>query len=342
MTMRATMNYFRRCPGWLFPLLVLGTFVIHVIATWSVVLFRIRKLRHADVIVIPHMGDTSVLIVKPLAVVLGVPLLYFSHNGMYVTLITNRRVFEPGSTPAWIVYYLDRLSHILSDRVIVFSEESMKQFTEIYDLGESRYEVIYISIIESDFNKSVDPDDDLACDVLYWGNFHPHHGPETMVRAAAKVPEARFVLAGRSEKRDRVMKLAESLEVDNIEFPGFVSERCLIQHIKAADVVLGPVADNPQTEITVGTKVAEAAYMEKAVVVARQPATGETFTHLEDAYLLEPGDPGALAEAVEAVLLDDELRERLERGAFEAYRSRFSGDRATERFLEVAGDCLEE
>lgn len=339
MTMRATMNYFRRFPSWLFPLLVIGTFVVHAVATWSMILLRIREIKRADVVVVPHMGDTSVLIAKPLAIVLGVPLVYFSHNGMYVTLISNRRLFDPGSVAARTVYLLDRLSHVLSDRVVVFSEGSKQQFSDIYRIPENRYEVIYISVIKDDFDKSTPPDDDLACDVLYWGNFHPHHGPKTMVRAATTVPEARFVFAGRSQKRDPVMELAESLDADNVEFPGFVSSRQLVQYIKKADVVLGPVADNPQTEFTIGTKVAEAAYMEKAIVVARQPATSETFTHPEDAYLVEPGDPDALAKAVRTILADVELQERLERGAHEAYRRHFSGNRAVSRFLEIAEDC---
>lgn len=341
-TMRATIHWLGRFPSWTFPVLFVGTFVVHILATWFVMASRIGDLREADVLVVPHMGDTSVFAVKPIAVLLDTPLVYFSHNGLYYPLIENQRRFERDTAAARMLFYADKVIHRLADRVVVFSEESKWRFVETYGTSEDDYEVLYITAIESNFDKEIEPDESLKCDVLYWGNFHPHHGPITMVEAAASMPERDFVFLGESQKRTRVVETVDRIGAENVAFPGFVPSEDLVRYIKSADVVLGPVGDNPQTEFTIGTKVAEAAYLEKAIVLGCQPATTETFTHREDCMLVEPGNADAVADAIREVLSDEELQNRLERGAFEAYRTYFSTDRTTSRFLDIAEDACAE
>lgn len=332
LTMRSTMNYFGRYPAWLFPLLVLGTLLIHALATWVALVREWRAVSQTDAIIVPHMGDTSVLFVAPLAKLLGVPVVYCSHNGMYLTLITNRELYGLESIAARLVFWLDKACHRLSDSVVVFSDASAEEFVDLYGLARERYETIYISVREEDFQLEDERDTDIDCDVLYWGNFHPHHGPEVMVEAAQLVPEASFVLAGQSEKRQPVIEYAEERSVENVAFPGFLSEAELLAHIETADVVLGPVADNPQTRFTIGTKVAEAAFREKAIVVGRQPAIEEVFDHQESAFLVEPGSAAAVAEGVRRLRSDPGLRECCETGAGTVYQDSFSPETAAERF----------
>lgn len=335
LTMRATMSWFGGVPAWLFPFLVAATLLVHGLAIGVVTLAGARRLRGVDAVVVPHMGDTSVLFAKPVAVVLGVPLVYVSHNGLYFTLVENRGMFPRTSVAGRFLWQLDRLMHRLADHVVVFSDESGRQFGETFGIPESTYTTIYISAPTGELDRSLEPDADHDADCLYWGNYHPHHGPEEMVRAAAALPEHEFVFLGASSKRAAVVELAEELDAENVSFPGFVSRDELVRYIRAAGAVFGPVGDNPQTEFTIGTKVAEAAYLGKAIVVGQQPAIEEVFTHREDAYLVEPGTPESLADGVEDLLADDDLRHRLERGAADAYDEHLSSAEAGRRFLAM-------
>jgi glycosyltransferase involved in cell wall biosynthesis len=172
--------------------------------------------------------------------------------------------------------------------------------------------------------------------VLYWGNFLPHHGVGTMIEAAAALPEVEFMFIGDSEHRPAVIEHTERLGATNIEFPGFVSFPALVWVITESDVVLGPMGDNPQTEFTIGTKVAEAAYLQKAIVVADQSGIREVFADRMDALLVSVGSTDGLVEAIEEILLDDELKYRLEGGGYETYEAHFSQDVAVDRFLSVA------
>lgn len=338
-TMRATINWFGDVPAALFPVLFAGTLLVHTLLILARVPFALDDLRAADVLVVPHMGDTSVVAAKPLGVLFDAPVVYVSHNGIYYTMVRNRGLYPEGSVPARVLFHTDRLLHRLSDRVVVFSEESGDRFAATFGVPRDRYEVVYISVVESNFSTADVPACPRPCDVLYWGNFHPHHGPLSMVEAAALAPDREFVFLGQSAKRERVVAAAERLDLDNVSFPGFVDSETLVAHIKAADAVLGPVGDNPQTAFTIGTKVAEAAYLRKAILVGANPAPKEVFDHGESAHLVAPGDPEDLAAGVEAVCGDDDYRERLAAGGRGVYDRHFAPARAAERFLEIAASA---
>lgn len=337
-TMRATINWFGNAPGWAFPFLFAATLLVHALLFLLRVPAHVSELQSADAIVVPHMGDTSVLLAKPLGVLFDTPVVYLSHNGLYFTMIRNRELYAENSVPARLLFRVDRLLHRLSDRVVVFSDESGDRFAEAFGIPRDRYETVYISVVESNFDTDSGVECPRACDVLYWGNFHPHHGPETMVRAAADLPEREFVFIGESDKRERVIRKAEQLSLENVSFPGFISSELLVAHIQAADVVLGPVEDNPQTEFTIGTKVAEAAYLGKAIVVGANPAPMEVFTHEESAHLVEPGDPDEVASGIEAVCGDTQYRDHLESGAERVYKQHFAPERAANRFLDIVSN----
>lgn len=337
-TMRGTMAWFADAPRWAFPILVLGGLFVHVVAMIAVAISNHRTLRETDALVVPHMGDTSVLVARPIAAILGVPLVYFSHNGLYLTLVENRGIYPKTSIAGRLLKWLDVLTHRWSDAVVVFSEESGDRFAETMDVPRSRYVVMYIKCVEANFDVAPDPGIDPDVDVLYWGNFHPHHGPQTMVEAAGRLPEYEFAFVGESDKRPPVQARAEELDADNVSFPGFLSLQALKRYILSADVVLGPVGANPQTEFTIGTKVAEAAYLKKAILVGDNQAVNEVFDHLDAAYLSTPGDPDALADGVEMIAEDADLRRRLESGAYDVYERRFSSERAGSRLIEILED----
>jgi glycosyltransferase involved in cell wall biosynthesis len=60
------------------------------------------------------------------------------------------------------------------------------------------------------------------------------------------------------------------------------------------------------------------------LVTADTPAARELLTDGQDALLVPPGDPTALANALRRLESDDALRERIGRAGLETYRARAS------------------
>lgn len=337
--MRPTINWFSDLPCLLFPFLFAAALFLHTALTFARVPFYYRELRSSDALIVPHMGDTSVFAAAFLKILFGSPVIYFSHNGIYIPSIQNRGMYPEGTLPATTLFYVDRLLHLLSDRVVVFSDESGDRFAETYDIPRERYETIYISVVESNFQLPPETTCPRECDILYWGNFHPHHGVQTMVQAAARMPNQEFVFLGQSDKRDRIVEEANRLGLENASFPGFVPSEELVAHIETADAVLGPVEDNPQTEFTIGTKVAEAAYLEKAILIGANPAPMEVFEHRESAHLVDPGNAEELADGVKEICRDNAYRQNLEAGARSVYDRHLAPENAADRLLEIIASC---
>ncbi|MDZ4405499.1 glycosyltransferase family 4 protein [Prosthecobacter sp.] len=84
-----------------------------------------------------------------------------------------------------------------------------------------------------------------------------------------------------------------------------------------------------------GLYVIEAAASGVPVVQPDHAAFPELIAATEGGVLCKPDDPKALADALEALLNDDELREKLSKAAMAKVRQEFSASRMAERFEAV-------
>lgn len=338
--MKPTLHWFGRFPSPLLPVFFALTFLLHAVVTWTQILANISAVRRADVLVVPHLGDTAVLAVKPLAVLLDRPLVYISHNGLYFTLVENREAFEAGSIAGQFLHLIDELIQRSADRIVVFSKYSGAVLSDAFGVPERKYGVVYIGVDDTMLPEAPEVDRPVDVDVLYWGNFIPHHGVRTMIHAANSLPDNQFVFAGESNDRASIIQEAEDLGLENVDFPGFLPKSSLVNYIDAATVVLGPLGDYTQTSMNIGSKVAEAAYLQKAIVLGDHPAPNELFEHEQSAMLVKPDDAEALVAAIRGVQSDEHLQARLETGAYSVYEAYFAAERNAAQFLSVADEVV--
>ena len=109
----------------------------------------------------------------------------------------------------------------------------------------------------------------------------------------------------------------------------FVEPLEVVTHLRAADLyALATRADNhPLT-------VLEALACGTPVVASRVGGIPEQV-HEQTGVLVEPGDPGALAAAIGALLADPERRARIGAAAAEDARDRFSVERQADAYAEL-------
>jgi len=130
----------------------------------------------------------------------------------------------------------------------------------------------------------------------------------------AKNPKARIVIVGDGEYLSRVRKRAKELGLaDRIETTGAVPYEAAKARIAEAGVALQLLND-----MCLGTKVIDYFAMGKAVVSCGNFYNNYTeFLQNGENCLLVPPDSGKLAEAISLLLVDDRLREKLGKRAFE-------------------------
>ena len=90
-----------------------------------------------------------------------------------------------------------------------------------------------------------------------------------------------------------------------------------------------------------GNAVVEAQLAARPVVATAVQGHLETVRHEETGLLVPPSDAEALADAVERLLLDEELADTLSQRARTVALASFTAERYRERMLQVLGSLVD-
>ncbi len=147
--------------------------------------------------------------------------------------------------------------------------------------------------------------------ILFVGRFEESRkGFRYLIRAMPLVrqqfPTARLIVIG-SGRPEKFLNTMERYGVEDIEFKGFVSQEDKARYYASADVCCVPSTGNE----SFGYVIVEPMAAGRPVVATNIPGYASVATHEQNAILVEPRDPQALALGLVRVLADRDLRERL-------------------------------
>jgi glycosyltransferase involved in cell wall biosynthesis len=157
-------------------------------------------------------------------------------------------------------------------------------------------------------------------EVLYVGRLSPEKNVDTLVDA---VGDLNLVVAGDGPLRERVPNALGSVPHGEVE-----------RLLARATVVVAPCEREG-----FGLAAAEAMAFGRPVVAAAGGALLDLVADGETGLLVPPRDAAAMRDAVERLLAEPELRERLGGAARARARERFDWDTVIERTLEVYGSA---
>lgn len=158
--------------------------------------------------------------------------------------------------------------------------------------------------------------------VLYAGQLYPWKGVDVLVEAMAAVPDARLVIVGGIEGEADTRRVQELVGRHALggrtELLGLLPQARVADELARSAVVVAPFLRAGMTERhTSPLKIFEAMAAGRPIVATDLPSSREVLREGENALLVPPGDPAALAAALHRVLSDRELAARLARSAWE-------------------------
>jgi glycosyltransferase involved in cell wall biosynthesis len=182
--------------------------------------------------------------------------------------------------------------------------------------------------------------------VLYSGSLAPVHGFELMLEGFARVaprrPEAMLVHIGRNLMADELAIEVRRLGLaGRVLFLGPVEHHAIHHHLALGDVLVQSGAPGDFNEYRLPSKLPEYFAMGRAVVTFAA-GIGREFTDGVDVLKTHTGDPAELAERVETVLADADLRARLGQGARRRAEELFSWPRNAAGLSDFYQDLLDE
>src|SRR5437867_1435674 len=172
---------------------------------------------------------------------------------------------------------------------------------------------------------------------------------EAMPAVAARHPDALYLIAGQThpellkqrgeEYRNKLIALVEELDLtDNVLFVNqYLEQKDIIEYLLASDVYVTPYLDPNQ--ITSGT-LSYALGAGKAVVSTPYLHAKEALAD-DRGLLVEFRAPDQIAEAVNRIIDDPKLKQRLEKNAYR-YANQATWPKTGQRFLDVMQELVDE
>lgn len=295
----------------------------------------------SDVLVVPEFRHKDV----PLARLLcgRRPLVFDPLVSRYDTLVDDWRLHPPGSGQARWNRGIDRVAMGLADRVLC---DTWAHGALFESLGAPRPKLRRVLVGAEDAFFGVPPAPaEGPVRLVYVGGFLPLHGVPVLIAAAgrlesraARLPDFRVQLVGRGIEFEEARALSVKLGLERVDFAGVTDYLDAPRVLADAHVALGAFGTGEKAGRVIPHKVYQGLAAGRPVVTGDGEGLREVLQPGEHVIAVPRGDADALADALERLVADAALRERL--GA--AGRARALEIATPERVGETLRDVLDE
>jgi glycosyltransferase involved in cell wall biosynthesis len=152
--------------------------------------------------------------------------------------------------------------------------------------------------------------------IIFVGNFYQWHDVDTLLKAFAEVlkihPEARLILVGDGENRERMIETARTLNLTSaVHFTGIVPHSEVPRYMAAADIAVVPYPSMQQEIWLSPLKLFEYMSSEIAIVASAVDPVTNVLRDGVDGLLVPPGDVNRMACALIKLIKNPDLRSSL-------------------------------
>jgi len=143
----------------------------------------------------------------------------------------------------------------------------------------------------------------------------------------------KLIIVGGGELKEKYEKqVAESGLSEKIKFSGRVSDKDLPKYYNLADVVVLPSIDRSEA---FGISLIEAMACAKPVVAANLPGVRSVFDNKKSGYVIEVKHEGDLANRINKLFEEDELRQQMGLAARQKTETYYSHDKLTRKLESI-------
>jgi glycosyltransferase involved in cell wall biosynthesis len=296
---------------------------------WASLAVAQRRAGPVDVVVAGYPAQPDAPFASLCARARGVPLVVDAMISLGDTLSGDRA--RVGSLAGAALDRLDRAAARRADLLITDTEAHADYFADRFGLARDLIAVVPVGA-EPELFEHVE-DDGRATRALFYGKFSPLHGLETVL-AAARMPGAPPVsLIGDGQLGGWLDAELDRARPPGLERRHWVPYELLGREIASSAMCLGIFGTSAKAARVMPNKVYQAMAVGRAIVTADTPAAREVLTDGEDALLVPPGDPEALAEAMRDLASDPERRVRVGANAHRRFTEIGAPQVVARRFL---------
>ncbi|HEX9186453.1 MAG TPA: glycosyltransferase [Vicinamibacteria bacterium] len=261
-----------------------------------------------DLVLVGFPGVLDVIVAAPLARLRRVPIVWDMFMSLYDTVVLDRRLVAADTLRARALRWLEGLAVRRADLVFLDTEAHARRVESLFGLPARRCGAVWVGAELERFRlpppagaPARPPGTPLA--VLFYGQFIPLHGLDTIVAAARLTREeaVEWTLVGRGQEAPAIRRLLAETPLPKIRWVEWVDYADLRTWIQAADVCLGIFGTSDKAASVIPNKVFQIVAAGKPLITRDSPAIRELLEPVPPCVtLVPPGDATALAQAVRA------------------------------------------
>jgi glycosyltransferase involved in cell wall biosynthesis len=281
--------------------------LVHIfrwLSKYPSLIWRFLRLPSHDVVIVPYMGQLDVLVLWPFAKATKTPIVWDAFISLYNTVVEDRKLISRRNPLAKILFFWEWLACKAADVIILDTKAHGDYFVETFTVPIDKVHVVFVGaepeFFSRDNNKRINDPDNLT--ILFYGQFIPLHGIETIVRAAqlSRDKNAHWIIIGKGQEEENIRSLLEDKPPDNLTWLPWVSYDELIDWIQKSDICLGIFGDSDKAARVIPNKVFQIIMAGKPLITRDSPAIKELLNaDMPGVCLIPPSDPLALVAAVE-------------------------------------------
>jgi glycosyltransferase involved in cell wall biosynthesis len=272
--------------------------------SYPILIFKYILLPSHDLLFIGYMGLFDILIIWPLARLRKIPICWDVFLSLYDTVVVDRRITSKKSITAKILYSLEWLGTRAADLLLMDTKTHARYLEKLFKLPYNSVQHIYVGAELEKFkeNKHRLHSNSDTFTVLFYGQFIPLHGIDTIVHAAKLTEKLdkkiRWQLIGKGQESPRIDALIKRQNIRSIQRISWVPYESLIDFISRADICLGIFGTTGKAQRVIPNKVFQILSASKPIITSDTPAIRELLEESRFACLIPPGNASALANNV--------------------------------------------
>jgi glycosyltransferase involved in cell wall biosynthesis len=181
--------------------------------------------------------------------------------------------------------------------------------------------------------KTLDTPEDVPL-LLNLARLHPKKAIDVLLKALVHIPKAYLWIAGDGPLMAELEQMSQDLGVANrVRLLGWRNDRTAL--LKTCDICVFPSRYEP-----FGTVMAEAWAYQVPLVTAASAGPKAHVINGENGMLVPIDDVDALANAVNQVIHDKSLRDKIVAGGYATYEQDFSEDKVTQSYMDFYDKIL--
>lgn len=274
---------------------------LRLLMAYPLLIWRYLRAPAHDLILVSYPGQFDVLVLRPFAWMRRKRIAFDWFISAFDTVVEDRGLLGRGNPFAWMLWTGEWLASRAADLAFMDTAAHARRMEKLFRLTPNSVGAVWVGAEPTFFRRRAHKTlgDDLQ--VLFYGQFIPLHGIETIIEAARLLRDApiQWMLVGRGQEAPRVRAMLAEDPLPLLRWVEWVPYDHLRDWITRAGVCLGIFGTSDKAASVIPNKVFQIVASGRPLVTRDSPAIRELLADGPPCVrLVAPNDARALADAI--------------------------------------------